>query len=497
MGSRTHRPNRQRQRGAALIYLLFIISFVGVVLPVVLLTLTQGQLHLVQYEQKQRHDYLSEGALEVALYTMEQYEDADAEKSGIYYFIVDELSAIPPEQPFMSVAIDGEAIPVAGKIEQIEPDRLTVRIFDASNPGIYRLLSVPVPPEDEEEIPDFEDGQPVEDIEWGYLYAEYLDGRLVEICSVSTCAQYISQHGGIEVEDGRLILNADINVRYVPGYQTITFSGTHGVFLTGDINTAANQAIEIFSDYGDIYIGNGADIVSSNELTVKAPNGHVVIEDGALRSSSWTDIDIDAGKYLKLKGVTLTASRDVHLSAGDIYIQDAILRSSSNGTVEVTGHQSVTLENAQLESTNHVRVTSGGSMKITASTLRSASNRPIELISGGNIIVDGSQLYSSRDVLLQSNGNISAKGATVQSVAWNDIVFEAYEQLNIEQAVLNSSRYIYARFTSAVASMYVADAVIRAAANNNNTVQVNQAGVQVFGRPASGCINNNGTLICP
>lgn len=132
MACRTRRPDPQSQGGAALIYLLFIISFVGVVLPTVLLTVTQGQRHLVEYEQTQRHDYLSEGALEVAIYTMEQYEDADdEEKTGIYYFIINELLPLPPEQPFMSVDIDGESIPVAGKIEQKAQDRLTVRIYDA------------------------------------------------------------------------------------------------------------------------------------------------------------------------------------------------------------------------------------------------------------------------------------------------------------------------------------------------------------------------------
>jgi hypothetical protein len=475
------------QRGSALLYVLFISVVFGIVLSFILAAVTFGQRNIIRYELKQQAEYRTEGAFEIALKLMENYVDeTDENKTGIFYFLTHELAGHDPQTPFFVFTIGGVEVKVGLELIENNGETVVARMFDLDRPHLKRTIQVTQDAEDsDDEVPDFDDGYPEFDPQ---------DGTIFTVCG--TEIRIVSRE---ELMDGnfaascRLVITSAADLIHVHNRE-VYFDADQGIYLGTDLSSSAYKDITLRTANGDLFIGEGAVLDSSRNLLLKADQGHIVSENASYYSRSYSDITLQAGKYVSLVDVTLASSRNIVLHAKNIYLENVTLVTSSNGTIQLNGEQSVTIKNSVLRSSNLIDLSSGGAMSVQNTELVSQSYAPIELRSVKEMNISGAKLQSSNYIELASGGNLYAQGAKLSTSSWTDIRLLAAGDISVQNAALNASRDLLMTLGSSEQTLDVAGAELR---DRDLQAQVEPRGVQMVGKPAYGCADNGIVRICP
>lgn len=320
---------KNKETGSALIYLLFIISFVAIVGSIMLTTVTQGQRNIVKNEKALSHFYRAEGALKIAQAEFEDLKSIITEQEFIDY-----LNQFSPPSPYRQYSIGGQQTIInasmtkdtvtetvtnlqTGEETEVETQIFTIKLFDPQNSNTekttYRELIFsfvgeggggPPPPGGECGLlpcPPDENGNPntsiedvIRDSSRGYTY---VDGGYPLIFETgSDVAQYpqIPTPG-----------------QATPEYIVIPES-------IGTVNYSPNDGVQYIAEQG---IGIGAELIAkaTGDINLTSNSGFIFIDGATLEAgtAAFASIYLNAGTYIRARGTTFIAKRDINLTARD------------------------------------------------------------------------------------------------------------------------------------------------------------------------------------
>jgi hypothetical protein len=413
----------KQQDGSALIYVLFVLVFVVIVATVMLATVTYGQRNIVKNEQNQNQFYRAEGAIEVILTLMDEYEnpiesdeteelqedEAPAEpevEEGAYYYIKNVLN---PSKNY-EYTIGGQKTKIVGEVLFIDDTKARAKLYDPLNPNTYREISTqnpnggdggggsPPPP------PSIEDpGFAYYDLNLNFRFDPTEDIRVPKVTL---------ENKGIDSEY-RLIVPANVGDIYKRNSQP--YKAAQGIYLSVGIKTApGNHFIHLESSQGNIVINNGVNLTSSKGITISAEKGSINVKD-----------------------ITMTS------------------RSGNNGEIKINAEEDIFMENTTLDSARNISITSNST-----------------------IYADGADLTTGKGIHgtieLRSKGDIS-----------------------INQANLEAFNYIIAEGGSTQYTIFVSETAFTISKDRNHVATAEPRGININGKPVSGCISNGVETVCP
>jgi hypothetical protein len=444
-----------KEGGSALLYLLFLIAFVGIVGAVMLTTVTQGQRNIVKSQAEQTQFYRAEGAIEIVLKIMEEYEKevvyispknpAEPEtinESGVYFYIKNILDS----QKTYTYPIDGQDTVIIGERLEVNETTAKAKLYDPLHPDTYRIITaryegnaeVPGPGPNPDPGPEY---PPVDDPGFAYIDKnhnwKYDPDKDVEVTIMEL------EEGEIETKD---ILIIPSSVSKISSTNRVVYSADKGLFL--GTNLESTQAIELKTKNGKLMIADGVTVASSAKLEIKSEkSGDIIISRASLSTSSSSSIDVSSQGLLTIYQSTITSSsgiiayskKDLSLTASDF---------SAIGDINLTTDKAFAMEQATLKSS-------------------------------GNITVNAKQDVNGDQAFLSSNG---------------DIQIEANENISVQEAELLAARNIY--FSSSHKKNTVNITQASLIDRKDNLAEASPEGVNILGTPIKGCITNGEQTIC-
>jgi hypothetical protein len=466
------KPSVQREMlvkegGSALLYLLFLIAFVGIVGAVMLTTVTQGQRNIVKSKDEQTQFYRSEGVIEIALKAMEEYENevvyeppvepeeienpenpeelAEPEiivEAGVYFYIKNVLNS-PKTYTY---PIDGQDTVIIGERVEINEHTAKAKLYDPLHPDTYRIITAsydgdnegPGPgPDPHPEYPSIEDpGFAYIDKNHNWKYDEKKDVKV---------PKSELEEGEVKTKD---ILVIPSSVGQITSTNKVEYSADKGLFLGAGLESKSSQDIELKTKNGKLIVADGVTIASSAKLEMKTENNsEILISRASLSTPSYGSIEIKSEGLLTIHQSTISSSSGIiAYSKKDLNITSSDF--SSNGTIELKTDKALTMKQATLNSSGKITVNAKQDINGDHSSL--SSNGDIQIESKENISVQEAKLHASRDI----NFSSSNKKHTV----------------NITKASLID--------------------------RNDNLAEAGPKGVNILGTPITGCITNGEQKIC-
>lgn len=459
---------KKNEKGAALIYLLFLISFVAIVLSVMLTTVTQGQRNVLNNKEHLEHFYRAEGALEAAV---DELQSKDANDREEFLTNIDENM----DRYFKSYMVGGQEMPVfitvnVEKLDSstVESDeemllRLTeglteqpnariidgqeeqddeaqkifkVRLFDPKDSwtkrNIYRELffypDEPQVPTD----PDPDPGEPTDPPPFSCPnIEEYLDPRGNRVILLPPPPQ--------RSPDGQTYPS---NVAYVfedCEYKRVFHQGAHGLPATDHI--LANPVIKtdgilvIPKEMGELHFAN-------EELEFYAKGGMYV--GASISTSSHKSIKLETGRGSLVlgEGTELLSSNHVYLATkktGHLFVSDAQLRTTSNGEIKLQSGGKLTAERNTIVSSNLIKLTSADDLSLQRSHLEANSNGKIQIESEHKLAADYAVLQSSNSIEIKSKGDLSVRHGSLVSRSNGVIKLESEGHIRLDGAGTSST----------------------------------------------------------
>lgn len=317
------RSQQYTQSGSALIYVLFIIAFVGIVLALVLTTVTQGQRNIVNYEQKQVSDYITEGAFEIIIGWMEQ----DAQTEDVYDYITANIGVVAGETrsytPLGEQEILAQVISHDVDNEQIElhlykaeeeglTEKTLIRKIIASNTIDWNYPLPPPIPEEDEDTPEGEKTGAISYTEEGIQ-----QNFTVDCLQSGTCLSDDGQSTGtLDVGDEYLYIPESVGTLDMETQVPVTYNADRGIIIGANIQTqAANADIKLTSCKGNIEIVGASFNTGTGQTYLEMNAGGSIIGgctqiDGQTVCTSMSagrDITLRAENSVLLPGSTVTA----------------------------------------------------------------------------------------------------------------------------------------------------------------------------------------------
>lgn len=317
---------RCEERGSALIYLLFIISFVAIVGAAMLLTTQQGLRFLVSQTEKQTHYYRAEGAADIVLEALRN-EMASATPSAFTY--ISETLAYEPRQ--LDIIVGEEETTINVSFLQLTSTIIGVLIQDSRDPlktnreflvFAPTVFEVPTKVGDYELPPDspvvlgeqcFDDEDSEEDCPGRNYGCLEVDGQL--FCeAIEQTFLY-----PLEGEEPLSVLLLTGFGASTEGNNSINYSAPQGIYVEPSLLSRTGQnTITMNSEEGFIII----DFVNYIE-TNQGSSSHITLTAGRFISARGTRIyaegnitmvanknGVNSGKYIDLTNASLTANKN-------------------------------------------------------------------------------------------------------------------------------------------------------------------------------------------
>jgi hypothetical protein len=292
-----HNNSNKRQNGSALIYVLFILVFVGIVATAMLTTVTYGQRNIVKNEQVQSQFYRAEGAFEIILAVMESYEDPDVPaENGPYFYI---KNVIAPSKTY-EYTIGGQKVGIVGEVMTLENDRAVVKLYDPTNEKTYRTVTadlegiVPPPPKDDEDK--------------AYTY---LDGyeRIFHNDTNLPPEDHLTNNPTITTE-GYLVIPESIGTVNFHPNGDVNYSAGQGVFIEAHLVTKATGSISLTSRSGYIIVDEAEFVTHASPKSTVAMNAGTYISAISTKIDSPADVMLKANQYVDVREANINAGKN-------------------------------------------------------------------------------------------------------------------------------------------------------------------------------------------
>lgn len=341
MRNRTCVFTKNTENGSALLYVLFIVVFMGIVLSLLLTTVTQGQRNIENFEQKLTEDYLVEAAYEIIIGWMEQDEDTD----DVYNYIMENIGSDSGDQrlyePMDNVEVIAQIQEHNTEEETIQmllykaeeetlADKTLYRVITATNTNDWNYPEPPPIPEDDEGVAEEEKTGAI-----SYTEAGVQQTFTIDCLQNGTCMQDLGQsNGDIDVGDEYLYIPEAIGTLEMENQVPVNYNADRGIIIGANMETqAANADITLTSCNGNIEIV-GASFSTGTGQT------YIVMQAGGSIIGGCTVVN---GETVC---TSMTAGRDVTLSANHSIIVPGTSVSSNSRNIYVNYNEAFNVDSA-------------------------------------------------------------------------------------------------------------------------------------------------------